>query len=107
MDTKNYAPYTAKESGEIKELKETLQLMMGQMVALATELKKSRIAPEKQICREWLMGDEVERALRISTRTLQTLRDNGTMPCSRFQGKFYYKLKDVKALLENGYGKKS
>ena len=45
-------------------------------------------------------------ALNISQRTLQTLRDNGTLPFSRISGKFYYKVSDLEALLESNYSGK-
>lgn len=52
---------------------------------------------------EWLDGQEVMQMLNISTRTLQTLRSNKTLPFSRINGKFYYKTKDVQNLLESNY----
>jgi hypothetical protein len=102
MDGKNYPP---KENGynEVKLLKETLQLMMTQMGQLSMELKKSRLAPDQIICREWMTGEEVVRALRISPRKLQTLRDNGMLPYTRFDNKIYYRMSDVRQLLEKGY----
>lgn len=51
----------------------------------------------------WVDGQEVMIALNISKRTLQTLRDNGTLPYSRINGKFYYKVSDLEALLESNY----
>ena len=36
----------------------------------------------------WIDGQDVMMALHISKRTLQTLRDNGTLPYSRINGKF-------------------
>ena len=37
--------------------------------------------------------------LNISSRTLQTLRDNGKLPYSQIQHKIFYKPEDVEALL--------
>ena len=51
----------------------------------------------------WIDGQEVMLALHISKRTLQSLRDNGTLPFSRINGKFYYKVSDLDALLESNY----
>jgi len=51
----------------------------------------------------WIDGQEVMIALNISQRTLQTLRDNGTLPYSRINGKFYYKVSDLEALLDSNY----
>ena len=54
---------------------------------------------------EWIDGKETMRILRCSERTLQTLRDNGSLFYSRpFGGtKFFYHRKDVESLLEKNY----
>jgi len=43
----------------------------------------------------WLDNTDVCRVLRISPRTLQTLRDNGTLPFSQIGRKIFYKPDDV------------
>ncbi|WP_443606928.1 helix-turn-helix domain-containing protein [Alistipes putredinis] len=48
---------------------------------------------------KWLDGEDVCRMLRISPRTLQTLRDNRIIGYSRFNRKFYYKTEEVARLL--------
>lgn len=48
---------------------------------------------------EWLTNDDVCRILRISPRTLQTLRDNGTLAYSQISHKTYYKPEDVQGIL--------
>jgi hypothetical protein len=76
-------------SGELKEIKAQLQY-----------LKKTRA----EIFNEsWIDGQDVLLALNISQRTLQTLRDSGTLPFSKLNGKFYYKVSDLEALLESNY----
>jgi len=76
-------------SGELKEIKVHLQY-----------LKKTRT----EIFQEsWIDGQDVLLALNISQRTLQTLRDSGTLPFSKLNGKFYYKVSDLEALLESNY----
>lgn len=78
-------------SGELKEVKAQLQY-----------LRKTRT----EIFNEsWIDGQEVLLALNISQRTLQTLRDSGTLPFSRLNGKFYYKVTDLEALLESNYSR--
>ena len=56
---------------------------------------------------EWLDNQDVCQMLNISPRTLQTLRDNGTLAYSQINHKIYYKLEDVKGILSlvNGRGK--
>ena len=51
----------------------------------------------------WLDGQDVLLLLHISKRSLQKLRDNGVLPYSRINGKFYYKQSDIEQLLENNY----
>lgn len=51
----------------------------------------------------WVDGQNVMDILHISKRTLQTLRDNETLPYSRINGKFYYKLSDIENMLESNY----
>lgn len=52
---------------------------------------------------DWLPSHTVERKLGISTRTLQTLRDNGTMPYTKLGGKIYYKRSDIQRILDDAY----
>ena len=63
-------------------------------------LKKSKLDSFKET---WIDGQDVMHTMHISKRTLQTLRDNGTLPYSRINGKFYYKVADIENLLESNY----
>lgn len=59
--------------------------------------------PEMLIGEEWMDGQEVMRALHISPRTLQTLRDSGKLIPTRLLKKYYYKVSDIRALLAENY----
>ena len=48
---------------------------------------------------DWLDNQDVCQMLNISPRTLQTLRDNGTLAYSQINHKVYYKPEDVKKIL--------
>ena len=48
---------------------------------------------------EWLDNQDVCQMLNISPRTLQTLRDNGTLAYSQINHKVYYKPEDVERIL--------
>lgn len=48
---------------------------------------------------EWLDNQEVCQILNISKRTLQTYRDNGTLPFTRIGNKMYYKAYDLKRVI--------
>ena len=55
--------------------------------------------------RDWMTTVEVSHALGISAKTIQRLRNCGSLPFSRVRGKIYFKRSDVEALLENNYQK--
>ena len=48
---------------------------------------------------EWMDNQDVCRMLNISPRTLQTLRDNGTLAYSQINHKTYYRPDSVSSLL--------
>lgn len=48
--------------------------------------------------KEWLDSDDVCRLLCISPRTLQTMRENGTLAYTKISHKVYYRPEDVKAV---------
>ena len=48
--------------------------------------------------KDWLDSDDVCRRLCISPRTLQTMRENGTLAYTKISHKVYYRPEDVKAV---------
>lgn len=48
---------------------------------------------------KWMDNQDVCRFLNISPRTLQTLRDNGTLAFSKVGNKIYYLPEDVKGIV--------
>jgi|SRR5690606_14056087 len=64
------------------------------------QFQKSRL---ERFTEAWIDGQDVMQTLHISQRTLQSLRDNGVLPYSRINGKFYYKVSDLEKLLEDNY----
>ena len=48
---------------------------------------------------KWMDNQDVCRMLNISPRTLQTLRDNGTLAFSQINHKTYYRPEDVKCIV--------
>lgn len=76
-------------SQEIKDLKARIEL-----------LRHTRVEVLKDT---WIDNQDVLQTLHISKRTLQTFRDNGTLPYSKVKGKFYYKVSDVEQLLQDNY----
>ncbi|MBN1185685.1 MAG: helix-turn-helix domain-containing protein [Bacteroidales bacterium] len=78
----------------------TLMNDIREVKAYLQNLKQTRAEKFKEC---WIDGQDVMLALNISKRTLQSLRDKGILPYSRISGKFYYKVSDLEALLENNY----
>ena len=48
---------------------------------------------------EWLDNQDVCQILNISPRTLQTLRQNGTLAYSQIEHKIYYKPEDIERII--------
>lgn len=51
----------------------------------------------------FLTGEEVCELLKLSTRTLQEYRSNGTLAYYKIGGKILYKQSDIQAMLERYY----
>lgn len=51
---------------------------------------KAFLAPEKPTDKKWLRSIEVRKLLGISSGTLQTLRNNGTLKFTKIGGTMYY-----------------
>ena len=82
------------------EMSKDIQYLKAYIEALKNQ-KRGKLSDE------WLDNQEVLQTLHISPRTLQTYRDNGTLPFSKIEGKFYYKSSDIENLLQSNYTNKS
>jgi excisionase family DNA binding protein len=51
----------------------------------------------------WVDNADLKQMLKVSTRTIQKWRDDGTIPFSKVGSKIYYRLEDVEALLKRNY----
>jgi len=49
--------------------------------------------------KKWLKTYQVKNLLKISDNTLQTLRDNGTIPFTKIGGILYYSYEDINKVL--------
>lgn len=87
----------------MKELFEVVQGMLEEMRILKKEMKYVKTSRVDEFKETWVDGQEVLQMLHISSRTLQRLRDCDQLPFSRINGKFYYKVSDVEAILEKNY----
>ena len=80
------------ECGTYEELLTSFNSFVIQMKAMAGRGTDKRIG-------EWLDNQDVCQILNISPRTLQTLRQNGTLAYSQIEHKTYYKPEDVERII--------
>lgn len=83
-------------------MKEIL-LGLAQLLKLCKEIKELILMGMNPLGELWLDNQDVSLRFHLSPRTLQTLRDNGTLPYSRINNKIYYKLSDILDLLQSNY----
>lgn len=84
-------------------ISEKLGQVHDQLLALAKMLEKAGLPLRPEVARGWVDGQEVMEALHISQRTLQTLRDNGTLGYTMLGKKYYYRIQEIDSLLRNNY----
>lgn len=87
----------------MEEMFELVQKILEEMRIIKRELTLVNADTIDKIKSDWVDSQDVMMCLKISKRTLQSLRDGGTIPFSKINGKFYYKTADVKKLLEANY----
>ena len=76
----------------------TFEAMLSKFESFATRMEYlCRLYGDKES--DWLDNQDVCMLLNISPRTLQTLRDNGTLAYSQINHKTYYKPQDVEKAL--------
>ena len=80
------------ERSTYEELLTSFNSFVAQMRAMADRGTDTKLG-------EWLDNQDVCQMLNISPRTLQTLRDNGTLAFSQINRKVYYKPEDVERIL--------
>jgi len=77
--------------------KEDLQEFEERLISrIISVMGKSEGEPKK-----WLKSYQVKNLLKISTNTLQTLRNNGTLPFSKIGGILFYRYDDILNILNN------
>ena len=87
----------------MNDLAEMLRSLQLQVAAIHAKLDEGPSNTVDQFNNNWLDGQDVMQMLHISKRTLQNLRDSKTLPFSRVNGKFFYKLSDIQSVLESNY----
>ena len=80
------------ERSTYEELLTSFNSFVSQMKAMAGRGTNKRLG-------EWLDNQDVCQILNISPRTLQMLRQNGTLAYSQIEHKIYYKPEDVERII--------
>lgn len=79
--------------------KKTFEAMLSNFEYLGDKIEKAcRTLGDKKL-KKWLDNQDVCQLLGISKRTLQSYRDNGTLPYSQIGHKMFYNPVDVEKVL--------
>ena len=76
----------------------TFEAMMNRFEILEKKMNSIYSEQDKGL-KKWLDNQDVCLILNISKRTLQTYRDNGTLPYSQINHKIYYKPNDIELVM--------
>lgn len=79
--------------------KEVFEEMAGKLERLSCRVNEILERKEGRHLSKWMDNQDVCQHLRISPRTLQTLRDNGTLAYSQIGHKIFYKPEDVQGIV--------
>ena len=82
----------------------TLEQLKGRFEDFSRQIKN--LCGENQDKEKWLENDDVCQLLQISKRTLQSYRNNGTLPYSQIGRKCYYRVSDIEILISQSQIKK-
>ncbi len=77
----------------------TFEAMMTRFESFAERVESLCRANGEKTMENWLDNQDVCRTFNLSLRTLQTYRDNGTLPFTRIGNKMYYKADDLKRII--------
>ena len=80
--------------------KEKYEEMVGKLNLLSDRVNEIIGKREEGKLSRWMDNQDVCQLLRISPRTLQTLRDNGTLAYSQIGHKIFYKPEDVQSIVQ-------
>lgn len=100
---KKLKSYNGKEATDVADMMQMLFELSGsvrELMALILVIKRTKTDTSIQT---WIDGQQVMDKLKISRRTLQSMRSTGALPFSRLNGKYYYKVTDLEQLLNKNY----
>jgi len=80
--------------------KESFDSFKKKLEQIASLVPKTPSTNTQFIEKEWVEGKELATSLSLSSRRLQFLRENGKLSFSTLGKKIYYRISEVKMLLE-------
>lgn len=86
---------------------ESFKRLMEKVDSIADYIKNKQPSEDTNLDEAWVDSYEVCTFLRISERTLQRLRTNGTITYSVISGKTYYTIAEIKRILKERLVKRS
>lgn len=78
---------------------QTFEMMLSRFESFAKRIEQLCLLHGEKKMSDWLDNQDVCLLLNISPRTLQTLRDNGTLAYTQINHKIYYKPADVEKIV--------
>lgn len=78
---------------------EIIEDLRSSLIQIKNLLEKKKDGPNINLLRT----SEVKEILKIKDSTLAALRSNGTLPFAKIAGTIYYKLEDIKFLIDQNY----
>ncbi|MFS2875831.1 helix-turn-helix domain-containing protein [Bacteroides thetaiotaomicron] len=75
--------------------REAFETFMAEVSALTEKVDRLCARGTERRLKKWMDGEDVCRLLRLSPKTLQSMRDRGIVACSQVGRKFYYRSEDV------------
>lgn len=80
---------------------QTFEAMMNHFEAFTQRVNQLCNRHRAKTLQKWLDNQDVCQILNISKRTLQSYRDNGTLPYTQINRKMYYKPQDVEQVINH------
>lgn len=87
----------------MEDLIRAILLINKEIEAIKRQIEILKKRPDVLFKEDWMDGQDVMLALNISQRTLRTLRLTGALPFTRLHKKIFYKVSDIRSLLDQNY----
>lgn len=84
---------------EIFEIVKAVNRLRDRVDSLASKIDFMSKSPSQQLSKKWLDTEDVCYILRISSRTLQKMRKEGTLPYIMVRRRILYRASDVEAYM--------